>query len=329
MRNSASGPDSVESRLELLKSWSAEFMARINRVYHLIGGGNRAELGSNREFLFRQFLRKVLPKRFTISTGFIYCFDGKISRQQDVIIWDGFNEMALLEEGEFVVVPLQSVFAIIEVKTRLDPSELGGALEQLHPDFLFHWRFAAPNPLRPAVGQQSPPSIFRGIVALHNDMPDDKQRDPTACFEGLVSFYRKHYPDGHRGKILVQHKENLQWANMINSICTLDGYSVEQVRLDGGAGGAEPGFAAWQTTGEKQSGHSLAWFCLSLLSIMNRWLIDTVERQGKEVRQQHCRPFVVRLGDSASGIVTGASGEPFNQDEIWQATPPLWCPSEL
>lgn len=329
MPNSASGAESVENRIKLLESWSAEFMARIDRVYHLIGGGHRAELGSNREFLFRQLLRKVLPKRFTISTGFIYCFDGKNSRQQDVIIWDGFNNMALLEEGEFVVVPLRSVFAIIEVKTRLDRGELEAALEQLHPDFLFHWRFAAPNPLKPALGQQSPPSIFRGIVALHNEMGGDIKRNPTACFEELVSFYGKHYPEGHRRRILMEHSENLQFANMVNSICTLDGYSIEQVRLDGGASGAEPGFAAWQTTGEKQSGHSLAWFCLSLLSIMNRWLIDTVERQGKEVRQQHCKPFVARLGDSASGIVTGASGEPFNQDEIWQATPPLWCPSEL
>ena len=46
------------------------------------------ELGREREEVVRAFLRKHLPKRFEISTGFVFDADEHVSEQIDIIISD-------------------------------------------------------------------------------------------------------------------------------------------------------------------------------------------------------------------------------------------------
>jgi hypothetical protein len=62
-----------------------------------------------------------------VSTGFIE----DCARQLDVIVWDSLNYAPLFREGEVVVVPRDSVRAVIEVKTKLDTNALDEALEIL------------------------------------------------------------------------------------------------------------------------------------------------------------------------------------------------------
>src|SRR5690349_19330992 len=46
------------------------------------------ELGISREEVIRQFLRAYLPKRFEISSGFVFDCTGRRSKQIDIIIAD-------------------------------------------------------------------------------------------------------------------------------------------------------------------------------------------------------------------------------------------------
>ncbi len=71
--------------------------------------------------MFRQFLRKILPNRFGVSTGFIVCSNPnqKVSSQTDVIICDQFYNAPIYRELAGEVHPIETVCAIVEVKGTL------------------------------------------------------------------------------------------------------------------------------------------------------------------------------------------------------------------
>lgn len=79
------------------------------------------ERGRNDEELLRQFLKRILPNRFGVSTGFIVCSDPneKASSQTDVIICDQFLNAPIYRELAGEVHPIETVCAIIEVKGTL------------------------------------------------------------------------------------------------------------------------------------------------------------------------------------------------------------------
>jgi hypothetical protein len=113
-------------RKDYLSTFSDELLAQSNRVDFLIR--HTGTVGSFREELLRGFLRKCLPGKFQVSTGFIE----DCGRQLDIIVWDGVNYAPLFRENEVVVVPRESVRAIVEVKTALDTGTLDQALEILY-----------------------------------------------------------------------------------------------------------------------------------------------------------------------------------------------------
>lgn len=87
--------------------------------------------GASFEEIFRTFLRKYLPKAFDISTGFIVDSNGKQSRQLDVIISDAMRTPVFYEKGETRIFPVECVYAVIEVKAKLEASDLDGILENM------------------------------------------------------------------------------------------------------------------------------------------------------------------------------------------------------
>jgi hypothetical protein len=84
-------------------SWSRELLSATDRIHYLITERHQPTQGGYREALLRRLLRRVLPDRFRVSTGFIYRWDEQPSRQLDIVIWDAQNHSALLEEGEFII----------------------------------------------------------------------------------------------------------------------------------------------------------------------------------------------------------------------------------
>src|SRR5713101_3761761 len=65
----------------LLASWSKELLSATDRIHYLIGNRHQPTKGSYREALLRRLLRRVLPDRFRVSTGFIYRWNKPPSRQ--------------------------------------------------------------------------------------------------------------------------------------------------------------------------------------------------------------------------------------------------------
>lgn len=77
------------------------------------------ELGSDREEIVRQFLRAYLPKRFEISTGFVFDCHGRISGQIDIVIFNSLSCPRFETPGGVRFFPCESVVAVGQVKSSL------------------------------------------------------------------------------------------------------------------------------------------------------------------------------------------------------------------
>ncbi len=80
--------------------------------------------GGNREQLVETFLRGHLPKRFEISTGLVISHNGLFSNQADVLIVDNTYNAPFHGTARNMIWTVESVYALIEVKTSLSLSEL-------------------------------------------------------------------------------------------------------------------------------------------------------------------------------------------------------------
>lgn len=86
--------------------------------------------GENREEILRDFLQKHLPKRYGVLKGEIITRDGAKSHSADIIIYDAMNA-PVLYSGRTAVLPIESVYGIIEVKSTLSKAELVDALKKI------------------------------------------------------------------------------------------------------------------------------------------------------------------------------------------------------
>lgn len=80
--------------------------------------------GTALENTVKKFLRKYLPKRLGICSGQVVDQTGAISRQLDVIIYDAFRTPTLFVSEDNQTVPIECVYAVVEVKAHLDASSL-------------------------------------------------------------------------------------------------------------------------------------------------------------------------------------------------------------
>lgn len=105
------------------RSVGMEFKTIKNRVRDLIGDIHWPEEGRYKETILKNTLKKFLPENIGIGTGFILKKKNGIvfqSSQIDIIVYDT-SVPVLLKEGDFVITTPEHVYAIIEVKTNLNP----------------------------------------------------------------------------------------------------------------------------------------------------------------------------------------------------------------
>lgn len=106
----------------------AEEMRRKSEAIRQGFSEHRPSAGANRENLVEKFLKEHLPKRFGVSTGLIFSHDGMFSNQADLVVVDDQNNAPLYPENRNKLWPVEAVYALIEVKTNLSPSDLADAI---------------------------------------------------------------------------------------------------------------------------------------------------------------------------------------------------------
>ncbi len=194
------------SRREYLSTFTNELLTRSRRIDLLVG--HPGTVGTYREELLRGLLKRILPRRYEATTGFI---EG-CKRQLDIIVWDVENYAPLFREQNFVVVPLAAVRAVIEVKTRLTHKTLKEGLSILWDTFRN----------RPTVLP-----VFKGVFAFESDLSDS----------GKVADLMKKFYDStdKRGS---RHRHEYHWAG-IHGVCVPSKHLVRE-RYRPGGGDAYP-----------------------------------------------------------------------------------------
>lgn len=106
----------------------AEEMRRKSEAIRRDFATHRPSAGSTREDLVEQFLKNHLPKRFGVSTGLIISHSGQWSKQADLVVVDDQNNAPLYPDASSKIWPVEAVYALIEVKTSLNPRDLEDAV---------------------------------------------------------------------------------------------------------------------------------------------------------------------------------------------------------
>jgi hypothetical protein len=91
--------------------------------------------GDSGEELIRQFLKKYLPKKYSIAQGKVVDFTGNESKQIDIIIYDALQTIPFYTDEKNSIIPIENVFAIIEVKTAVNKAKLIEAIEVFKSSF--------------------------------------------------------------------------------------------------------------------------------------------------------------------------------------------------
>jgi hypothetical protein len=89
------------------------------------------ERGNSREEILLNYLRKYIPIKYEMNNGVIIDGTGEQSRQQDIVIYDSFNSPLLLNMHSTKMIPIESVFSVIEVKSSLNKNEINKCVNNI------------------------------------------------------------------------------------------------------------------------------------------------------------------------------------------------------
>ena len=125
---------------------------------------HKPSAGQNRESILAEFLSKHLPFSFGVDTGLINSHNGSFSNEADIVIYDKMWNTCLHPDLLKKIFLVESVYSLVEVKTRLNPSDIQDAVQKCrkfktlprkfsdHPipridDSIFTlWAFESPEP---------------------------------------------------------------------------------------------------------------------------------------------------------------------------------------
>lgn len=116
------------SLIETFRYHSHVLAAKSSALEVIHHAGDR---GAEREDILEDFLSPLLPERIGLGRGEIRATNGNWSKQEDLILYDKLNCPRLFVGRRSQVFPVESVGAVIEVKTRLGTKEITEATENI------------------------------------------------------------------------------------------------------------------------------------------------------------------------------------------------------
>lgn len=110
---------------EMAKNLQSDYQKLSSKIAH------NGLKGTIREDKLKEYLSKLFPTKYAIGNGVIVDANETQSRQQDFIIYDNFNSPKLMETESVQVIPIESVYATIEVKSTLTVDELEKSIKNI------------------------------------------------------------------------------------------------------------------------------------------------------------------------------------------------------
>lgn len=109
----------------IAKKMTTDFHNVTNHINHM---GLR---GTSREDILRNYIKDLLPKKFTVGSGIIIDANGTQSKQQDFYIYDAFQSPVILQYESYAIIPIESVYASVEIKSTLNSDTLKQSVENI------------------------------------------------------------------------------------------------------------------------------------------------------------------------------------------------------
>jgi hypothetical protein len=109
----------------MAKKMSIDYQEVTSHIEHM---GMR---GSSRENMLREYIGQLLPQKFAVGNGIIVDVNGIQSKQQDFFVYDAFNSPVFLRIESSCVIPVESVYATVEVKSTLTKETLKQSIENI------------------------------------------------------------------------------------------------------------------------------------------------------------------------------------------------------
>jgi hypothetical protein len=184
---------------------------------------HRGIAGAHREEVVRKFLGDHLPTRFAVDTGLVIDPNGVFSNQADLVVVDCVHNAPLHAAYSSRLWPVEAVYALLEIKTSLGPSDIQDSVEKcrrfksLKRSFLVQppisdslfviWAYEAP----------SAETAKRNLLAALADVPRAEQPDMIvvpADIVGIAGQYLEFVRLGqegsqHRSELVEKHGPNL------------------------------------------------------------------------------------------------------------------------
>jgi len=144
------------------------------RLSRLISHG--PSIGTHHENLLRSLLRKYVPDRYHVATGFVIGHRPAPRAQIDIVVYDKAHYVPRFREDDLVVVDIDAVRALVEVKSVLSKKELKSALEILHtttrlePQIMPYFKG-----IYAFDGMKGAPTIGRHIIQFYREMRESRR----------------------------------------------------------------------------------------------------------------------------------------------------------
>ena len=153
----------------LFESSQADLEAKLTSIRKAVDHG--VTLGTETEVAWVKFLNEMLPNRYQVCNGFVVDADGRRSGQIDLIVFDRQYSPPLLRMENVQYIPAEAVYAVFEVKQKIDTSLLRYASEKVASVRRLR-RTTAPIPTADGLlGPKAPVRIVGGILALSISHP--------------------------------------------------------------------------------------------------------------------------------------------------------------
>jgi hypothetical protein len=142
---------------EYFKTIYDDFAAKISILAKLLQS-SPGEQGRFVEKVILELLEEFLPKRYSFGTGFVIDSEGRQSRQCDIVIYDTLVCSGMLSRTGPLFFPVESVYAVIEVKTTLNKSEVADACDHIRS--VKHLQNKADPTFDPILDDDGEPAVY-------------------------------------------------------------------------------------------------------------------------------------------------------------------------
>jgi hypothetical protein len=110
----------------------ADAAARLRSHYDHVKRQHRGESGRAREIaVAKEVLDRFLPKKLAVASGEVVAANGETSPAHDILVFDAHETPVFDDADGSVVVPIEGVYAVVEVASTLDAAKLRQDAEKI------------------------------------------------------------------------------------------------------------------------------------------------------------------------------------------------------